>query len=240
MKIRTIIVDDERLARAELKSMLSHYPEIEILGEYKNAKEAEAGIIEHSPDLLFLDIQMPGESGLELIQRLECPPRTVFTTAYDEFAIKAFELKAYDYLLKPLEDNRLTEVISRIIEENDTPEAVENLSELNFGDKVFIKDGEKVWFVNIEDIRFFESDGNYVKVFFKNYHPLILRSLNSLSERIDPKLFFRANRKYLINLDRIENIEFWFNGSLQVEMDCGTKIDISRRQAIKFKDQFSL
>lgn len=240
MKIRTIIVDDERLAREEFKSALSTYNNVEVVGEYKNAKEAEAGILEHEPDLLFIDIQMPGETGLELIERLPNAPRTVFVTAYDEFAIKAFELNAYDYLLKPLDEERLSDVISRIEEEHETPKAVSESKLLLKGDKILIKDGDKVWFVGIQDIRFFESDGNYVKVFFKKFHPLILRSLNSLSERIDPNLFFRANRKYLVNLDRVVNIETWFNGSLQIEMDCGTKIDISRRQAIKFKDQFSL
>lgn len=240
MMIKTIIVDDERLAREEFKSALAAYSNIEVVGEYKNAKEAETGILEHEPDLLFIDIQMPGETGLELIERIPNAPRTVFVTAYDEFAIKAFELNAYDYLLKPLDEERLSDVINRIEEEFKTPEAVIDAKQLLKGDKILIKDGDKVWFVNIEDIRFFESDGNYVKVFFKKFHPLILRSLNSLSERIDPNLFFRANRKYLVNLDRIVNMETWFNGSLQIEMDCGTKIDISRRQAIKFKDQFSL
>ncbi len=240
MKIKTIIVDDERLAREAFKSLLSNFESIEIVGEYKNAKETEKGILEQEPDLVFIDIQMPGETGLELIERLDNPPRTVFVTAYDEFAIKAFELNAYDYLLKPLDEDRLSEVIARIEEEHKIPEAVIKAKQLEKGDKILIKDGDKVWFVNIEEIRYFESDGNYVKVFFQNFHPLILRSLNSLGERIDSNLFFRANRKYLVNLNRIINIETWFNGSLQIEMDCGTKIDISRRQAIKFKDQFSL
>ena len=240
MKIKTIIVDDERLAREEFKSMLKKFPQIDVVGEFKNAKLAEEGIQSLNPDLLFIDIQMPGESGMELIERLESPPRTVFVTAFDEFAIKAFELNAYDYLLKPLDNERLEDVISRISEEHKIPEAVEKATKLEKGDRIFIKDGERVWFVNIEDIRYFESDGNYVKVFFENFHPLILRSLSSLADRIDEKLFFRANRKYLVNLNRIVKIESWFNGSLQVEMDCGTKIDISRRQAIKFKDMFSL
>jgi len=240
MKIRTIIVDDERLAREEFKSMLKQYPQIDVVGEFKNANEAEKGILELNPELLFIDIQMPGESGMELIERLDNPPRTVFVTAFDEFAIKAFELNAYDYLLKPLDDDRLIDVITRITEEYKIPESVELSSKLEKGDRIFIKDGDKVWFINIEEVRYFESDGNYVKVFFQNYHPLILRSLSSLADRIDTKLFFRANRKYLINLNRVVNIESWFNGSLQVEMDCGTKIDISRRQAIKFKDKFSL
>ena len=131
-------------------------------------------------------------------------------------------------------------MIERLEEENKVPDAVENTETLKTGDKILIKDGDKVWFIKIDDIRYFESDGNYVKVFFEKFHPLLLRSLNNLNDRIDPKLFFRANRKYLINLERVVNIESWFNGGLQVELDCGTKIEISRRQAIKFKDMFSI
>lgn len=238
--MRTIIVDDERLAREEFKSMLAKYPQIEIVGEFKNTIEAEEGLKTLKPDLMFIDIQMPGETGLEFLERIEGAPRTIFVTAYDEFAVKAFKLNAYDYLLKPLDPERLQEVIERLEEENKVPDGVENISVLKTGDKILIKDGDKVWFIKIDDIRYFESDGNYVKVFFDKFHPLLLRSLNNLNERIDPKLFFRANRKYLINLERVVNIETWFNGGLQVELDCGTKIEISRRQAIKFKDTFSI
>jgi two-component system LytT family response regulator len=238
--MRTIIVDDERLAREEFKSMLAKHPQIEIVGEFKNTIEAEEGLKTLKPDLMFIDIQMPGETGLEFLERLDVAPRTIFVTAYDEFAVKAFKLNAYDYLLKPLDPQRLEEVIERLEEENKVPEAVENSAILKTGDKILIKDGDKVWFIKIDDIRYFESDGNYVKVFFDKFHPLLLRSLNNLNERIDPKLFFRANRKYLINLERVVNIETWFNGGLQVELDCGTKIEISRRQAIKFKDMFSI
>lgn len=238
--MKTIIVDDERLAREELKRLLENYGEIEIIGEYKNAIEAKEAIERDAPDLVFMDIQMPGETGLELLEKMANPPRTVFVTAYDEYAIKAFELNAYDYLMKPIDPERLSEVYTRIIEENKTPASVENLQILKNGDKVLIKDGEKVWFINVNDIRFFESEGNYVKVKFENFRPLILRSLNSLEERMDEKLFFRANRKFLINLNHIVNIESWFNGGLQIELSCGTKIEISRRQTIKFKDRFSL
>lgn len=238
--MKTIIVDDERLAREEFKAMLAKHPEIEIVGEFKNTIEAEEGLKTLNPDLMFIDIQMPGETGLEFLERIDFAPRTVFVTAYDEFAIKAFELNAYDYLLKPLDPERLEEVISRINEENKVPEAVESNEVLKSGDNILVKDGEKVWFIKIDDIRYFESDGNYVKVYFENYHPLLLRSLNNLNERIDQRLFFRANRKYLINLNRIVKMETWFNGGLQVELDCGTKIEISRRQAIKFKDMFSI
>lgn len=238
--MRTIIVDDERLAREEFKSMLKKHPQIEIVGEFKNTIEAEKGIKELTPDLMFIDIQMPGETGLEFLERINFAPRTIFVTAYDEFAIKAFELNAFDYLLKPLDPERLEDLINRLEEENKTPESIGNIDILKKGDKILVKDGEKVWFINIDEIRYFESDGNYVKVYFDKFHPLLLRSLNNLNDRIDPKLFFRANRKYLINLERIVKIDTWFNGGLHVELDCGTKIEISRRQAIKFKDMFSI
>ncbi|MCG8575213.1 MAG: LytTR family transcriptional regulator DNA-binding domain-containing protein [Flavobacteriales bacterium] len=238
--MKTIIVDDERLAREELKMLLSEYSEIEIIGEYKNTIEAKDAIEKHSPDLVFMDIQMPGETGLELLGKISNPPRTIFVTAYDEYAIKAFELNAYDYLMKPIDPERLQEVYNRLSEENKTPASVENSDVLGTGDKVLIKDGDKVWFIKVDDIRYFESEGNYVKVHFEKFRPLILRSLNSLESRTDGKLFFRANRKYIINLNHVVNVESWFNGGLQVELSCGTKIEISRRQTIKFKDQFSL
>jgi two-component system LytT family response regulator len=238
--MRTIIVDDERLAREELKTLLAEYPDIEIIGEYKNTIEARAAIEKDAPDLVFMDIQMPGETGLELLEKIKNPPRTIFVTAYDEYAIKAFELKAYDYLMKPIDPERLSEVYKRLSEENQTPASVVNNDKLKAGERILIKDGEKVWFIKVDDIRFFESEGNYVKVHFEKFRPLILRSLNSLEERMDEKMFFRANRKFIINLQHVVNIENWFNGGLQIELTCGTKIEISRRQTIRFKDQFSL
>lgn len=238
--MKTIIVDDERLAREEFKLMLSKYPQIEIIGEYKNTIEAEEALKILDIDLMFIDIQMPGETGLEFLERIDNAPRTIFVTAYDDYALKAFELNAYDYILKPLDEDRLDEVIKKLDEEEKIPESVEKAEILKSDDNIFIKDGDKVWFIKVNKIRYFESDGNYVKVFFNDFHPLIIRSLNSLNDRLDHKLFFRANRKYLINLEKIVNIETWFNGGLQVEMNCGTKIEISRRQAIKFKDLFSI
>jgi two-component system LytT family response regulator len=220
--------------------MLTKYPQIEIIGEYKNTIEAEEALKTLDIELMFIDIQMPGETGLEFLERIDNAPRTIFVTAYDDHSLKAFELNAYDYILKPLDEERLDEVIKKLDEEEKIPESVKRSEILKSDDNIFIKDGEKVWFIKVNEIRYFESDGNYVKVFFNDFHPLILRSLNILNDRLDDKLFFRANRKYLINLEKIINIETWFNGGLQVEMSCGTKIEISRRQAIKFKDIFSI
>jgi two-component system LytT family response regulator len=248
MKVyKTLIIDDERLARTELKSILSDFNEIEIIGEAQNGDEGIELINKLNPDLIFLDVSMPGMTGFEMLKKLNSIPLVVFVTAYDEFAIKAFEVNAFDYLLKPIDVSRLNETLEklRIHEENDFESSNTILNDrkkrpLTIDDRVFIKDGEKCYYVKLEEIRMFESDGNYVKVFFGKNRPLILRSLNSFEDRLDQDHFFRANRKFIINLNWIENIENWFNGGLQVELKGGEKIEISRRQAIRFKEMLSL
>ena len=243
---RTIIIDDERLAREELKSLLKDYHEIEIIDEAKNGEEGIQKIKEHKPDLLFLDINMPGLNGFEMIKHLEEIPRVIFVTAYDEYALKAFEVSALDYILKPVDPERLKEGIQKLTSNEDDFVSSQQLvitrkdRVLNTSDKVFIKDGEKCWFIELSKVRMLESDGNYVKVYFDNFRPLILRSLNSFEERLDPEFFFRANRKYIINLKWVSSIENWFNGGLQVELKEGEKVEISRRQAIRFKEMMSL
>ena len=247
--MRTLIIDDERLARNELRRMLENFPKINIVGEAANADEALPMIEELQPDLLFLDIQMPGKNGFELLQAIEGKaPDVVFTTAYDEYAIKAFEFNALDYLLKPIELHRLSEAINRVEEEmqHHAPDANRPVASepgnriLGENDQVFVKDGEKCWFVKLGKVRLFESMGNYVRLFFDDQKPLVLKSLNALEDRLDAATFFRANRKHIINLAWIEKIEPWFSGGLLVTLRGGDKIEISRRQAIRFKDLLSL
>lgn len=244
--MRTLIVDDERLARNELKRLLEPYTKIEIVGEAANAEEALKLIEEQQPELLFLDIQMPGKNGFELLSSIEGKtPEVIFTTAFDEYAIKAFEFNALDYLLKPIDTERLKETIHRIEENQAQPEASTHPSEraekvLGENDQVFVKDGEKCWFVKLGKIRLFESMGNYVRLHFDDQKPLVLKSLNNLEERLDPNTYFRANRKHIINLHWIEKIEPWFSGGLLVTLQGGDKIEISRRQAIRFKELMSL
>ncbi|MHA4742085.1 LytR/AlgR family response regulator transcription factor [Dyadobacter sp. MSC1_007] len=244
--MRTLIVDDERLARNELKRLLEPYTKIEIVGEAANAEEALKLIEEQQPELLFLDIQMPGKNGFELLSSIEGKtPEVIFTTAYDEYAIKAFEFNALDYLLKPIDTERLKETIHRIEENQAQPEAPTHSNEraekvLGENDQVFVKDGEKCWFVKLGKIRLFESMGNYVRLHFDDQKPLVLKSLNNLEERLDPNTYFRANRKHIINLHWIEKIEPWFSGGLLVTLQGGDKIEISRRQAIRFKELMSL
>jgi len=241
--MRTLIIDDERLARKELTNLLSTHDEIEIIGEAVDADDALEKITSLNPDLIFLDIQMPGKTGFELLESLDKVPRVIFTTAYDEFALKAFDYNALDYLLKPIQSERLAESINKLssaIDEENSEEYSENQSKLTGNDQVFVKDGDKCWFVRLSNIRLFESDGNYIKVYFDNFKPMIHKSLNALDERLDDRSFFRASRKHIVNLSWVEAIEPWFNGGLMVQLKGGEKVEVSRRQAARFKDMMSL
>jgi len=237
--MKALIVEDSRLARLELKELLSVHQAIEVIGEAENAEVAEQLIEELDPDLLFLDINMPGKNGFELLESLEVAPQVIFTTAYDEFAIKSFEYNALDYLLKPIKEDRLAKALGKLqlhSQENKLPKG----NYLGPEQQVFVKDGEKCWLVKIEDIRLFEVCGNYSRVYFDQHKPLILRSLNQLEERLDPEHFFRANRQEIINLKKISKIEPWFNGRLKVWMDDQQEVEVSRRQAVRFKELLSL
>jgi len=242
--MRAIIIDDERLARTELRKLLQDYPEVEVVDEAANADEGINKIDSLQPDLVFLDIQMPGKTGFDMLAELERAPHVIFTTAYDEYALKAFEVNALDYLLKPIEPKRLADAMQKLhvaeVKENHIVPENFNQSILTEVDQVFVKDGERCWFVKLSDIRLFESVGNYAKVFFGGNKPLILKSLNALEERLDPKTFFRANRKHIVNLRMIEKIEPYFNGGLLLELKGGEKIEVSRRQTVKFKEMMSL
>ncbi|MCP9752700.1 LytTR family DNA-binding domain-containing protein [Ferruginibacter sp. HRS2-29] len=241
---KAIIIDDERLARNELKKLLSDFPEIEVVGEAANAAEGIEKIEQLMPDLIFLDIQMPGKTGFDMLTELDRAPHVIFTTAYDEFALKAFEVNALDYLMKPVEPKRLVDALHKLqlAEEKEMAASIAGVNRgmLSENDQVFVKDGERCWFVKLSEVRLFESVGNYAKVFFGTNKPLILKSLNALEERLDEKVFFRANRKHIVNLRMIEKVEPYFNGGLLLDLRAGEKIEVSRRQAVKFKEMMSL
>jgi len=242
--MKVIIVDDERLARKELANMLKEFTKIEIVAECANANEAKVEIEKLKPDLIFLDIQMPEKTGFDLLEELDYMPYVIFVTAYDEFAIKAFEVNAFDYILKPVDSDRLSSAISKIQqefeEEIDKAEGNRKTEKLNYSNQLFIKDGEKCWFTKLEDVRYFESDGNYVKVHFGTEKPMILRSLNKIEERLDENLFFRTSRKHIVNIKWIEKVDNWFSGGLKIKLKTGEDIEISRRQSQKFREMMSL
>jgi len=222
---------------------LKDHHEVEIIGEAVNVDDAYQKIVTLDPDLLFLDIQMPGKTGFDLLEMLDSVPKVIFTTAYDEYALKAFEVNALDYLLKPIQPERLAESIKKLFKlEEEEPFQDLPLRERKLGanDQVFVKDGDKCWFVRLSEVRLFESDGNYIKVYFENFKPMIHKSLNALDERLDDRTFFRASRKHIINLHWVEKIEPWFNGGLMVQLKGGGRIEVSRRQSSKFKEMMSL
>lgn len=238
---KVVLIDDERLARSELRRLLQEFPEVEIIGEAANAEEGLEKIETLNPDLVFLDIQMPGKTGFDMLTQLDKAPHVIFVTAYDEYALKAFEVNALDYLMKPVEPRRLADALLKVSQKDEEElSSYTNRSILGEHDQVFVKDGDRCWFVKLSEVRLFESVGNYAKVFFGTNKPLILKSLNALEERLDEKVFFRANRKHIINLRMIDKIEPYFNGGLLLDLKGGEKIEVSRRQAVKFKEMMSL
>ncbi len=244
--MKTLLVDDERLARSELRRLIAPFPELEIVGEAANADQARERLASLRPDLIFLDVQMPGETGIDWLASIEPPvPYIIFTTAYDEFAVKAFELNALDYLLKPVDPARLAAAVEKLRARRAgtgdfaRPTATPS-TRLAAEDKVFVREGDRCWFVEVKAIRLLESEGNYTRVHFDGAQPQLFRSLNAMEERLDPKFFFRANRKQMINLAWIDQIEPWFSGGLLVHLKGGAKIELSRRQAQEFRDKMSL
>jgi two-component system LytT family response regulator len=242
--MKALLIDDERLARNELRRLLAAHPDIEIIGEAVDVEDAVQKIETLKPALLFLDVQMPGADGFSLLERLEPPlPAVIFTTAYDEFAVKAFEFNALDYLLKPVDPNRLVAALERL-RQRETAAASDGhpagTSRLALEDKVFVREGDRCWFVPVKNIRLLESEGNYTRLHFDDNKPQLFRSLTAMEERLDPRNFFRANRKQVINLTWVEGIEPWFSGGLLVKLKGGLKVELSRRQAQDFRERLSL
>jgi two-component system LytT family response regulator len=242
--MKALLIDDERLARNELRRLLAAHKDIEIAGEAVDVEDALEKISALRPDLLFLDVQMPGADGFSLLERLEPPlPLVVFTTAYDEFAVKAFEFNALDYLLKPVDPSRLGASLEKLrLRGGPAPDGGELAprTRLSLEDKVFVREGDQCWFVPVKNIRLLESEGNYTRVHFDDCKPQLFRSLTAMEERLDPRHFFRANRKQVINLAWVEGIEPWFSGGLLVRLKGGLKVELSRRQAQDFRERMSL
>jgi len=232
MPVRAIIVDDERLARKELRRLLEAHPELEVVGEAANAVEAKALLEEQEPELLFLDIEMPGGSGFELLAQLERLPQVIFTTAFDAHALKAFEVNALDYLLKPIDPRRLAAALERT---HPSPAPAGE----KFLDRVFVRDGERCWFIALSTVPLLESDGNYTRLHVAGRQPMLNRSLNYLEERLDPELFFRASRQHLVNLSAIDGLEAGPDGRLLVRLSSGQEVEMSRRQSQRFKERMA-
>jgi two-component system LytT family response regulator len=228
--MNALIIDDERMARQELKRLLSAHPDIEIVGEANTGEQALELIPRLAPDVIFLDVQMPGMSGFELLEHLDDVPQVIFTTAFDEYALKAFEVSALDYLLKPVVPARLAAAVTKLRPRQDRVRL----------ERVFVKEGERCWLVRFSDIFLLESEGNYTRLHFAKERPLVCRSLATLEERLDPAVFFRAGRKCILNLKWVEGVETGIGGNLIVRMRGGRCVELSRRQSTRFRDAFSL
>ncbi len=240
INLKAVIVEDSRLARNELKELIKLHKEIELIGEAENVDEGFKLINNFKPDLLFLDINMPEKDGFELLEMLDVVPITIFTTAFNEYAIKSFEYNAFDYLLKPINQKRFTKSIEKVLEKiTSVPVESKSTNALSLDKQIFIKEGEKCWLVKVQDITLFEIVGNYTRVFFNENKPLIYKSLNQIEEKLPETVFFRANRQQIINIHHVKKVVSWFNGKLKIEMNSGEEIEISRRQSYIFKDQLS-
>lgn len=241
MKIRAVIVEDSRLARNELKELIKKYDDLELLGEAENVDAGFDLIQSTLPDLLFLDINMPEKDGFELLEMLDEVPITIFTTAFDEYAIKSFEYNALDYLLKPVSEKRFGMAMEKVRGKLESvQEGMGNSKKLTGNSQIFIKDGDSCWLVKIGDISHFEIVGNYTRVFFEDKKPLLYKSLNQVEEKLPEDSFFRANRQQIVNTNFIKNVVPWFNGKLKLTMQNGSEVEVSRRQFYVFKDRMSL
>ncbi|MHA7099014.1 LytR/AlgR family response regulator transcription factor [Roseivirga pacifica] len=238
--MKALIIDDSSLARQELKHLLKNFNQVQIIGEAENAQSALQLIEEKKPELLFLDIQMPDKDGFELLEELIDVPEVIFTTAFNQYAMKAFDHNALDYLQKPIKEERLSLALERAEEKIRLREQqAEDTKTLGIDKQVFVKDGEQCWFVNLADIHLMEIMGSYTRIFFNEQQPMIPRSLNYMEGRLDPEVFFRANRQQIINLKYIARIEPWFSGTLKVYLKTGEEIEVSRRQSIRFREIMS-
>jgi len=237
--MKTIVVEDSRIAREGLVRMLGAFPELEVIGQADHPDTALELIERTRPDIIFLDIHMPGASGFELLEKLDYNPRIIFTTAYSEYAIKSFDYNTIDYLLKPISPARLAQAIEKLSNSAE-PTPIDNKPALEMNNKIFIKDNDKCHLVSLESVRYIESCKNYVRVFFGDESAFIKKSLNQVEERLPKRFFFRTNRQFIVNLQAIVAIEEAIHDGYEITMDNGFTIDISRRQAADLKEMLCL
>lgn len=236
--MKTLVVEDSRLARDGLIKMLGQFPQLAIVGAAEHAEQARELIAEHKPDLLFLDIHMPGETGFELLESLDYDPKVIFTTAYSEYAIKSFDYLTVDYLLKPISQERLAQAIDKLTGSAESAQSAEPL--LDTDSRIFIKDGERCHLIEIAAIEYLESCKNYTRLYFNGEKAFVKKSLNQLEQRLPQRAFFRANRQHIINLNAISTIAEAINDGYEVTMKDGRAVEISRRNAARLKELLSL
>jgi two-component system, LytTR family, response regulator len=231
--IRAVIVDDEALARTYLRELLADHPEVAIVAECENGFEAVKAVAAHDPDLLFLDIQMPKLDGFEVLELLDPAPQVIFVTAYDEYALKAFEVHAVDYLLKPFRPERLAEALDRVA----APErpkfpaaklAADARPQGRYLERIATRDGNAVHVVPVDELDYVQAQDDYVELHTQGMSHLKHQTLQSLCDQLDPTRFVRIHRSTLVNLERIARIEPWTKDTKLVVLTDGTELTASR------------
>lgn len=235
-----VIVDDSRLARKELVELLDAIPAARVLAEAADVKSAIDAINAHKPDVVLLDIHLPDGDGFDVLENCEHIPQVIFTTAYEQHALRAFEFNALDYLLKPVTGERLQAAVERCAAKRTEPQEPVTPEFKSRDDQIFVRDGEHCHFIRLSDVRLINVEGNYVRLHFLNTKAMLARSMNYIEEKLDPQVFFRANRQQIINMDYVANIEPWLNDGLLIKLKDGTEIEVSRRQAKELKQQLEI
>lgn len=239
--INTVIIEDSELARLELTHLLKAHTQINVIGEAEDVKSAIQIIKATTPDLVFMDIDLPDGNAFDILEKLTNVPTIIFTTAFDQFALDAFEFNTLDYLLKPIRKERLEKALNKLdIKPSDDKTGKKDEQLLTNDSQFFVKDGEQCWLIKIGDVRYIEAIGNYSRIFFSTHSPMHYSSLQKIEKRLNPKQFFRINRQQLVNLQCVTAIEPWVTGGLQVTLSCGKTLEVSRRQTNSFKQLMSL
>jgi len=244
-KYSTIIVDDEPLARKMIKEYLQDYPEIKIVGECRNGKQAVKAINQEKPDLVFLDIRMPGMDGFEVLEHIDQMPHVVFVTAYGDYALKAFEVNAVDYLLKPYDRKRFSRAIQKVIYRS--AESIDEIEKIlrvlqqsnepeDFPKRIFVHVGRKIVSIQLNDILWIEADGDYTQLHTNSGTHLCNLSMNALEQRLDSKQFLRVHRSYMISSNSVEYLTGDGEGGLEAFLKDGSKVKVSRTYAAKLKE----
>jgi len=246
MKIRAIIIEDEKLARSRLRRMLSQYENIQLLGEAQNGQEGLVLIEKFEPDLIFLDIKMPLLSGFEMLTKLKKSPYIVFTTAYDQYALQAFEENTVDYLLKPISQARLDRAISKLTKIHQKGSTISFdfdrllkaiAAKQNLIKRFSVKVGDRIFIIPDDEIHFFHAEDKYTFLNTAKGDYIIPFTLKELEEKLDPELFCRVQRSFIVNLEKINSIHKWFGGKLQLKMKNGKEIVVSQNYVNEFKEK---
>ena len=249
-KIKVLVADDEPLARERLSGLLSQESDIEMVGQARDGEEAVTAIHDDSPDLVFLDVQMPQMNGFDVIEAVgsDKMPLVIFVTAYDQHALKAFQVRALDYLLKPFDRERFTDALQRArkqLERDETGDLGRRLLALvkdlrrdqPRSDRLVVKSGGRLFFLRTDEIDWVEAAGNYVRLHVGPASHLLRETMNAIEGRLDPEKFFRIHRSRIVNMERIQELQPWLNGEYAVLLRTGTRLTLSRGYREKLQDR---